>query len=204
VEACPAVLDALLAALTAGPHCDLVVQIDGGGVVLGWGAACGVTPGVLLTEKTASQETDCCQDSGTLLNDGFSPFLIHDAVAQGMDGALAIVSNAIGGRVFETTIGADGPGTISAPEWRTAGLGVGEDCSRTSFIFTNPPTYNADLGGGLSPDILKVLAKALATTALPAVFAASVDVDLSVVIGYKPELAAAAPVYLVLLELSPT
>ena len=204
VEACPAVIDALTAALTAGPRCDLVVQVDGGGLVLGWGAVCGDTPGVPFTEKTASQATDCCQDTGTLLNDGASPFLIHDAVAQGMDGGLAIVSNAVGGRVFETTIGADGPGTISAPEWKAAGLGVGDGCSRTSFGFANTPTYNADLGGALSPDILTVLADALETTALPAVFAAGIDVDLSVVIGYKPELAAAAPVYLVLLELSPS
>ena len=204
MEACPAVIDALTAALTAGPHCDLVVQIDGGGLVLGWGAVCGDTPGVPFTEKTASQETACCQDSGILLNDGTSPFLIHDAVAQGMDGGLAIVSNAVGGRVFETTIGADGPGTISAPEWKVAGLGVGEGCSRTSFGFANTSTYNADLGGGLSPDILTVLADALETTALPAAFAAGVGVDLSVVIGYKPELAAAAPVYVVLLELSPS
>ncbi len=201
-QACPAVIDALTAALTAGPRCDLVVQIDGDGVVLGWGAACGDTPGTPLTEKTAKQTTDCCQESGTLLNDGGSPFLIHDAVAEGMDGALAIVSNAIGGRVFETTIGAAGPGTISAPQWQAGGLGVGDDCSRTSFGFANTASYNADLGGGLSPDVLAVLADAIGTTALPAVFGAGVDVDLSVVIGYKPELDAAAPVYLVLLELS--
>ena len=201
-QACPAVIDALSAALTAGPHCDLVIQIDAEGGVLGWGAACGDTPGVLLTEKTAKQETDCCQESGTLLNDGDSPFLIHDAVAEGMDGALAIVSNAVGGRVFETTIGAAGPGTISAPQWQAGGLGVGEDCSQASFGFANTPTYNADLGGGLSPAVLGVLADAIGTTALPAVFGAGVDVDLSVVVGYKPELDAKVPVYLVLLELS--
>ncbi len=203
---CAAVVDALVAAFTAAPHCDLALLFDEGGAALGYTVVCGEAPPMPYTEKSAVGATDCCQDDGSVLNDA-SPFVVYTAATAQTSGGLAIVSNAVGGRVFEITIGATRPGMISVPAALESidGLAVGEGCSDSSLGLANAATYNAELGGNLGPEVVSMLVDTINTTALPAALVAGADVvdaDLSLVVSYPSQYMAGGPVYLVVLGLS--
>lgn len=201
-DACPGIVDALAQALSAGPRCQLLLELDADAALLGWHAVCGDVPqSDVYDEKSALTATACCADGGFLSN--MSPFVVYLPPADPVEGGVAIVSNHLGAVVFDATIGIAMAGTISVPDmWSPVDkLGVGAGCSAQDVDLTGLESFHA--GGETPVDFEASVAAAINATALPAALAGAATIDRAVLLGYEDHDKAPSS-YLLLLELSKT
>ena len=205
VDACTAAVASLTQTLTAQPRCSLLLHFASDGAVLGWHATCGEAPTEAMYDaQSGLQATSCCVEGGSLLNpDSGSPFIYHAPVMATVPGGLGVVSNHVGAVLFDATIGAEGPGTISRPaRWDSPeSLGVGIGCPAEAYTFPNPRTYHARTGGPLADAAVDQLAAAIGATALPDALAAGVTVDLVAIVGYEAMYQSTATTHVAVLEL---
>lgn len=207
VDACPGLVAALTAALQADARCELLLRLDGAGVVLGWHSECGPKPEMdAFDSKGALVATQCCADSGKLIGPGTSPFIYHQLPMPPSLGGVGIISNHIGAVLYDATIGLDAAGTIQTPaEWQSAeALGVGAGCDAPYML--DATSYDLTLDGPidpppLSPLAMNVLHGAIGATALPKALA-QVSVDRVVVVGYQAQFEAEGESFVVLFEIS--
>jgi len=205
-DLCPGLVAELTAALTAGARCQLLLQVDDMGALLGWHSVCGaIPPGDKYTSKSAIGATSCCKE-GKLIGTGESPFIYHQQPVAPETGGVAIVSNHLGAVVLDAAIGLDAAGTISTPAtWQDPGaLGAAADCGGT-FTLT-AATYDLSQGGPLDPPpldpaLLESITAAIATSALPAALEQVVVVR-TIILGYEAKFMAPGSTVVLLLELS--
>ena len=203
-EACPGIIDALAQKLS-GPRCSLLLAFDSEAAIVGWHSVCGEVPASdVYDEKSALEAASCCADGGFLNVDVIeSPFVVYLPPLAPTDGGVAIVSNHLGAVVFEGSIGADAPGTISIPDPLSPASALADTggCAGAGFSFMDLVSYHAGLGT-IPADLEASLADTIKGTLLPAAMAqAGVVVDRSVLLGYEDHDGAASS-YIVLLELS--
>ncbi|MEP7028927.1 MAG: hypothetical protein ABI960_10060, partial [Candidatus Eisenbacteria bacterium] len=158
-DVCPGLVNSVADMIT-GPRCELVLRFDTDSALQGWHVACGeVSQSATYDEKSALAATSCCGD-GTFLNvpngmgEIFSPFVVYLAPMDPTDGGVAVISNHLGAVVFDTSIGIDGPGTISVPKPLSPADGLVDpgDCSAAGFSFADLAVYHA--GDGNNPIVV--------------------------------------------------
>lgn len=203
-EVCPGIVDAVAQKL-AGARCSLLLTFDSEAAIFGWHSVCGDVPASdVYDEKSALDAATCCADGGFLNGDIIeSPFVVYLSPMAPMDGGVAIVSNHLGMVVFEGSIGADAPGTISVPDPLSPAGALADTggCAGAGFSFPALASYHAGQGS-IPPDLEASLKASIEATLLPAALAqAGAVVDRSVLLGYEDH-GGAATTYVVLLELS--
>lgn len=202
-DPCPALVDGLVAALAGGPHCELLLRIDGAGGILGWYAACGDVPAMPFDDKSAYQATQCCMDDGMLVSpDGESPFIYLQVPTPPLLGGVAIITNHIGEVVYDATIGVDEAGTISIPEELQAPSALGDGAGCSAGFELAATGYDLIAGGPLAGADVDLLTASIVATAVPAAIDQFGTIDRTLAIAYEAQFQKPGTTYLVLFELS--